>query len=180
MSSTQEKIHLHQPGCHVWRNSLKIKTIGREDINIIRSLWESLNAHHLSKSTYFKDHFSKFTFEKRMATLKKREHFNVCVAQDKDEPIGYCIATVDGLIGEIDSLFVKAQYRRQGIGNELTTLALKWLEDLNCEIMRVAIAEGNENALDFYRRFGFAERFVVMQRMHNHRAIRAAKKSKDR
>ena len=46
-------------------------------------------------------------------------------------------------------------------------LALKWLEEQNCDTIRVYIAEGNENVLGFYRKFGFAERFVVMQKKHN-------------
>jgi len=52
---------------------MKIRAIIREEIGIIKPLWESLNAHHLSMSTHFKDHFSKFTFEKRIEGLKKRD-----------------------------------------------------------------------------------------------------------
>ncbi len=47
------------------------------------------------------------------------------------------------------------------------SLALEWLEQQNCETIRVSIAEGNEDVLDFYRSFGFAERLIVMQRMLN-------------
>ena len=42
--------------------------------------------------------------------------------------------------------------------------ALSWLEDQGCKTIRVAIAEGNEDALDFYRQFGFSERLIVMQK----------------
>jgi len=146
---------------------LKIIEVNRDEIDSIKTLWESLNAHHLAKSTHFKSHFSEFTFEKRMAALNKRDRLIVYVAEYKNENIGYCIASVDGLIGEIDSLFIKTEYRSQGVGEELMILALQWLEKQNCETIRVSIAEGNENALNFYRRFGFMERLVVMQRTHN-------------
>jgi ribosomal protein S18 acetylase RimI-like enzyme len=149
---------------------LKIITINRDEINSIKTLWESLNAYHLAKSTHFKSHFSGFTFEKRMEDLNTRDHLIAYVAEDENESIGYCIASVDGLVGEIDSLFVKAERRRQGVGDEVMTFALKWLEEQNCETIRVSIAEGNENVLDFYRRFGFAERLIVMQRTHNQKA----------
>jgi hypothetical protein len=43
------------------------------------------------------------------------------------------------------------------------SLGLKWLEEQKCETVRVSIAEGDESVLDFYRRFGFAERLLVMQ-----------------
>jgi ribosomal protein S18 acetylase RimI-like enzyme len=142
---------------------LKIIAINRDEIGIIKSLWEGLNAHHLSKSTYFKKHFSEFTFEKRMEGLDKRERLIAYVARENGEDIGYCLATTDGLNGEVDSLFVEAAYRGRGVGEELMSHALKWLEEQKCETVRVSIAEGNESALGFYRRFGFAERLTVMQ-----------------
>jgi ribosomal protein S18 acetylase RimI-like enzyme len=146
---------------------LKIIEISKDEIGSIKTLWESLNAYHLVKSTHFKSHFSKFTFEMRMEDLNKRDHLVVYVAEDNNERIGYCIASVDGLVGEIDSLFVKNEYRKQGVGEEVMTRALKWLEEQNCKTIRVSIAEGNESALNFYRKFGFAERLIVMQRVHN-------------
>jgi ribosomal protein S18 acetylase RimI-like enzyme len=151
-------------------DTLKIMAINRDEIESIKTLWESLNAYHLLKSKYFKGHFSEFTFEKRMEDLNKRDHLIAYVAEDENESIGYCIASVDGPVGEIDSLFIKAERRGQGVGDEMMTLALKWLEEQNCETIRVSIAEGNESVLDFYRRFGFAERLIVMQRTHNQKA----------
>jgi diamine N-acetyltransferase len=142
---------------------LKIIAIGRDEIGIIKPLWEGLNAHHLSKSTHFKKHFSEFTLEKRMEGLNKRERLIAYVAQDNNQNVGYCMATTDGLNGEIDSLFVETAHRGRGVGEELMSLGLKWLEEQNCETVWVSIAEGNESALDFYRRFGFAERLTVMQ-----------------
>ncbi len=145
---------------------MKIRAITKDEIDSIKELWEELNVHHLSRSTHFKDLFSKLTFEKRMEGLKERDHFVAYVAESKTGKVGYCIATVDGLAGEIDSLFVKAPYRGKGVGEELMSLALKWLQRHSCQILKVSIAEGNEDAMGFYRRFGFAEKFIVMQ-MHN-------------
>ena len=143
---------------------MHIKTLTWDNIGIIRRLWEALNAHHLSHSTHFTHHFSTFRFEDRVEALKKRDQFIAYVAECNHKRIGYCIATVDDRAGEIDSLFLDAAYRGKGYGKALMELALKWLEDQHCETIRVSIAEGNERVLDFYRRFGFAERFVVMQR----------------
>ena len=99
--------------------------------------------------------------------MKQRDHFIAYVAQDNDESVGYCVATVDSLIGEIASLFVSEPYRGKGVGEELMFLALKWLEGQGCEAIRVSIAVGNENVLGFYRKFGFTEKIVVMQRTRN-------------
>ena len=146
---------------------MKIKAITRDEIDSIKELWKELNVHHLSRSTHFKDLFSKLTFEKRMEGLRERDHFIAYVAESKTEKVGYCIATVDGLVGEIDSLFVKGSYRGKRVGEELMSLVLKWLQGHSCETLKVSIAEGNEKAIGFYKRFGFAERFIVMQ-MHNY------------
>jgi ribosomal protein S18 acetylase RimI-like enzyme len=143
---------------------MQIRAITRDDIGIVKRLWEELNALHLSRSTHFAHHFSKFHFEDRVEALKKRDRFIAFVAESDQEGVGYCIATVHDRAGEIDSLFVEAAYRGKGCGKALMELALKWLEDQRCETIRVSIAEGNEQALAFYRRFGFAERFTVMQR----------------
>ncbi len=145
---------------------MKISELERNCLDRIKPLWESLNAYHLSKSTSFKKHFSTFTFERRMETLGRRDHLIAFVAEDNDKPVGYCIASVDGVLGEIDSLFVKEAYRGKGIGEGLMTFGLNWLEEHDCETIRVSIAEGNQDVLDFYRKFGFAERMIVMQRTH--------------
>jgi diamine N-acetyltransferase len=146
---------------------MEIKAIQRDEISRIKTWWEALNAHHLSIATKFKDLYRQLTFEKRMKVLKRREGFIGYVAHERDEDIGYCIASVDDLVGEIDSIFIKAEQRRKGIGTELITLAIHWLQNQKCETIRVAIAEGNENALDFYRRFGFEKRMTVMQKIVN-------------
>ncbi len=143
---------------------MKIKTISKDQIGSVKKLWEELNAHHSTQSSHFKDLFSRLSFEKRMNNLIMRDRFVAYVAENNNEPIGYCIATVNSGNGEIDSLFVNKAYRKKGLGKELVSLALHWLGEQNCETILVYIAEGNENVLDFYRRFGFAERFVVMQK----------------
>ena len=155
---------------------MKVKQIAMDEIGSIKGLWEMLNRHHLSRSTVFKDHYSKFTFEKRMGGLKKRDRLVAFVAEENGRSAGYSIATVDGRLGEIDSLFVEEAHRGKGMGEKLVSLALTWLEGEECDAIRVSIARGNEDVLDFYRRFGFAERAVVMQRISGRKRPRRAGK----
>lgn len=143
---------------------MEIKAFDWNNVSRIKELWEGLNDHHLLMSTNFKHFYSEFTFEKRMKSLSKRDRLVIFVVQDLGKDIGYCIASVDDLVGEIDSVFVQAPHRRTGVGTKLITLALQWLQNQGCETIRVGIAEGNEAATGFYRRFGFAERMIVMQR----------------
>jgi ribosomal protein S18 acetylase RimI-like enzyme len=143
---------------------MKISAMTSSELDSVRGLWEGLNAHHLSKSTHFKEHFSTFTFQKRIEGLKKKDRLAAFAAEDSGEKVGYCIATVHDRIGEIDSLFVSERYRGKGLGKELMSLAMEWLKGETCDAVMVAVAEGNEDVLDFYRQFGFAERLIVMQK----------------
>jgi hypothetical protein len=45
---------------------VKIIAIGRDEMDVIKTLWEGLNAHHLLQSTHFKKHFLEFTFEQNV------------------------------------------------------------------------------------------------------------------
>jgi ribosomal protein S18 acetylase RimI-like enzyme len=144
---------------------ITIIEIGKDRIEIIKPLWEKLNAHHLERSIDFRKHYAEFTFEKRMESLLKRERLIAYIAKEEDRDIGYCMATADGLSGEIDSIFVEQAHRGEEIGEELLTRALSWLKSQGCDSIRVSIAKGNENVLDFYKKFGFAERLTLMQRV---------------
>ncbi len=143
---------------------MKVRTITTKQIHEIKDLWQELNAHHVLKSTVFKDHFLNFTFKKRMEGLKKRERLIGFVAEEKGKKIGYCIATVHNSIGEIDSLYVRSRYRGKGVGEQLMSLALEWIKQQACGTTTLSVAEGNEEVLGFYRRFGFSERLIVMQK----------------
>lgn len=147
------------------RGIVDIKNFGRADIGVIKKLWEGLRDHHLERSTHFVHHFAGLTFEKRMAMLTGRDRFILFVAEADGESVGYCVATVEKNIGEVDSLFVRSDHRSKGFGETLVLRALEWLREQNCDAIRIYVARGNEEVLDFYRRFGFAERFIVMQKV---------------
>jgi len=149
----------------VRENAMKIEVIEWNDVDTIKSLWEGLNAHHLLMSNNFKRFYTDFKFERRIESLGKKERLITFIAQDMGKNIGYCIASVNDLAGEIDSIFIQDQYRRTGIGTKLITSAIKWLEKQKCDTIRVGIADGNKAAIGFYKRFGFAERMVVMQKI---------------
>lgn len=139
-----------------------IKTLRKSELHKLKPLWLELNAHHLSRSTNFKWHFKKQTFEMRMEKLQQREKLIAFVAEVEAVNVGYSIATIDGQAGEIDSLFVTQDFRGHNIGEKLTQDALQWLQAQHPKTLRVNVAEGNEAALEFYRKFGFNERYIVM------------------
>jgi ribosomal protein S18 acetylase RimI-like enzyme len=142
---------------------MEIQKLNRKDIEQIKELWEELNVLHENLSSHFKNHFANYTFEERLETLASASRLAVFFAKDKGMKAGYCIATKHQSNGEIDSIYVRPAFQGQGIGSKLMTEAILWLKDVGCKNISIYIAEGNEAVKEFYRKFGFSERFTVMQ-----------------
>ncbi|MEN6343331.1 MAG: GNAT family N-acetyltransferase, partial [Methanospirillum sp.] len=80
-------------------------------------------------------------------------------------PVGYCIASgAPGGHGEVESIFVDRAYRDRGIGGALLEHALAWMDELGTVEQALSVFAGNDRALPFYERHGFAPRFVVLVR----------------
>ncbi len=142
---------------------MDIIEIPKENILDIKNLWTELNAFHLKRSSNFKKHFSSLSFEDRCETLTSLEQIVIYASMIDDDYVGYCIASVKNKTGEIDSLYVKKDFRNLNIGKQLTEKALKWLNESDCKDINVYVAQGNESALPFYELFGFKKRFDVLQ-----------------
>ena len=151
-------------------NKPKIKYVHGDGgmLDEIKVLWETLNRHHLSVSPYFKDYYLTLTFEERKRAILQRAsggEVRVDLALDASgELVGYCVSSIDRwLTGEIDSIFVTAKYRGQGIGRALMEKALAWLNGKGAKKKIVSVAVGNEQAYGFYSRFGFLPRRTLLE-----------------
>jgi ribosomal protein S18 acetylase RimI-like enzyme len=88
-------------------------------------------------------------------------------------PVGYCISSTDASnTGEVESLYVRERWRRQGIGRRLLEAALAWLDGQGVDCKVVCVADGNEHAIAFYRRFGFLPRNTQLVQTHRGRQPR--------
>jgi len=145
---------------------------GEELLDRIKPLWEKLNHHHQICSVDFKRWYRQFTFEMRksMITEKSRgDDILVDLAQiaGENEIIGYCLSTIipknSGLEGEVDSIFVDEEYRGLHIGEELFSRTLRWFDRRKVDFRRLLVATGNEEVLEFYRKFDFYPRVIVLE-----------------
>jgi Acetyltransferases len=58
--------------------------------------------------------------------------------------------------GCLSNLYVLPEYKGMGIGKKLTEMAVEWLESFDdVDISFVYISNGNDNAEEFYKKFGF-------------------------
>ena len=129
--------------------------LSKNEIEKIKPLWELLNKTHYDNSNNWKDHFSKQTFEQRFKDLLNEKHIHILVAKNEKEIVGYTVSTIKGSIGEIDSIFVKFEFRQMDIGKKLIAQAIEWLKGQNVSQIVVEVAEGNERVFPFYEGLGF-------------------------
>jgi len=144
----------------------------QEVLYLIQPLWERLKDYHRNKSKYFADTYANKRFQDRVNELTddSKVGMKVNLAKDKDtgQYIGYCISTINKeMIGEIDSLYVEKEYRKQGIGSQLMERALEWLDTNKVNSKIVAVGDGNENVIDFYNHYGFHIRNIILEQVPN-------------
>jgi diamine N-acetyltransferase len=132
---------------------------GPELLDRIAPLWEELNNHHIEKSVYFSKEIKSRSFESRKKAIgSKAKDLRADIAIDLKEKkdVGYCISTIaDNNVGEIDSIFIREAYRKHGLGKKLMEIALAWLDDHGVVNRKLTVAWGNDEAVDFYKRFEF-------------------------
>lgn len=134
-------------------------------IDEIRELWERLNMLHADKSPYFKNHYLNFTYQSRKKALlscAEKGLLLIVIAYNDDAKVGYCVASVDNGVGEIDSVYVRPDYRKAYIGKTLIETSLDWIKSNGAEKITVKVAFGNEEVFGFYSKFGFAPRFTEL------------------
>ncbi|OXT09409.1 GNAT family N-acetyltransferase [Thermoanaerobacterium thermosaccharolyticum] len=144
---------------------------GRELLDLVQPLWEKLNKHHEMNSKYFSDKYRNLKFEDRKNKFINDKNLKIKIdlikEKEKDLCIGYCISSIDkDLIGEIDSLFVEMEYRNCGLGDKLMNRALEWLNINHAKTKIIGVAEGNENVLEFYKRYGFYKRRTILEQIN--------------
>lgn len=145
-------------------------TGGLELLPLVKPLWEKLNYHHRDKSNNFKEKYQGLTFEKRVEKFSKAHDFKINIDlimdNNKGEYIGYCISTINSdFIGEVDSLYLSSECRGHGLGDELMERSMKWIHSNGAKSTIIGVADGNEEVLKFYERYGFKKRTIILERV---------------
>ena len=149
---------------------IEYRELALHEIDTIAPLWRKLNAHHASHSPDFSDVFRGIDFESRIRRLRQdRSRLRVVVAETAGgSAVGYAIGSIteneNTHRGELDSMYVEEQWRGHGIGRELTSDILNWLDGSGITNIIIAVAAGNEEAIEFYGRLGFVPRAITLRR----------------
>jgi ribosomal protein S18 acetylase RimI-like enzyme len=143
-----------------------------QGLDLVGPLWQKLLEHHKARSPkYFRRHNSGITFDLRKKQLLEKSekgYLRIDIARDTNtgELVGYCISSVSGNgQGEIDSIYIESEYRRSGIGDNLTKRALGWMDELSVTKKIVVVGVGNEEVFPFYSRYGFYPRNIILEQV---------------
>ena len=135
---------------------MRLVTIPSSELELLGPLWDELNEHHLRGSDHFKAWFRDYTFEKHVAMRIRGKDCLAQAVESDGRREAFCISTMDGISrGEIDSLYVREEYRRRGMGRLLVESSLSWFEERRAAEVTISTAGGNEEVFGFYAKFGF-------------------------
>jgi len=139
-------------------------------LDSVEPLWLKLNKHHKSRSRHFKNYFKNYTFETRKQGLLEKSHqgtMHIGLATDANtgKLVGYCISTISGSHGEVDSIYIEKEYRYSGIGSNLIKKAIAWMDKMSVSKRIVAVAAGNEEAFGFYARYNFYPQMNILEQI---------------
>jgi GNAT superfamily N-acetyltransferase len=104
-------------------------------------------------------------------------HNYIVVVKDKDQIIGYVYSNISPKetysndfatffdlssvrkqnVGCLSQFFIKEEYRQYGVGSKLCKMSMAWLNQFDdVEDYFIFVSNGNNDALDFYKRKGFS------------------------
>jgi ribosomal protein S18 acetylase RimI-like enzyme len=141
----------------------------KNEINLIKPLWENLKVYHHELSPHFPERYMQFTFEERKEEILKKAGngtLKMDIVKDEDtmQYIGYCISSISKEnIGEVDSIYLNEKYQSLGIGTPLMKRALNWMDEKNVKSKKIVVAVGNEELLSFYEKFDFLPRHIILE-----------------
>ncbi|WP_047152975.1 GNAT family N-acetyltransferase [Aneurinibacillus tyrosinisolvens] len=158
--------------------NLKYEIISDEKIEYCRDLCNELMAFQKSKSYIKPELFDNMNFDTRMIPSIKSAICNyTVVVKDKDKIIGYVYSNISpketysnefatffdlssvsrNNVGCLSQFYIKEEYRQYGIGSILFNMSIEWLKQFDdVEDYFIFVSNGNNNALEFYRRKGFS------------------------
>ncbi|MBT5021662.1 GNAT family N-acetyltransferase [Candidatus Woesearchaeota archaeon] len=68
------------------------------------------------------------------------------------------------IVANLENMFVKEEFRSRGIGTKLYNEFLKWSQEKNANRIKVEASAKNDLAIKFYRRQGFEDYDLVLEK----------------
>jgi len=145
---------------------MEIITATEKHIPEIVELWKEFMDFHKDIDPRFpmrKD--AHLEWEKHLRELMKSEDTQVLVVLDKNQAVGYSVSQINKYAplwecetyGMIDTLAVKSNYRRKGIGEQMLVKIMEWFKMYNVDRVELSVAARNQVGYHFWRKHGFRD-----------------------
>jgi GNAT superfamily N-acetyltransferase len=157
--------------------NLTYEIISDDQIEYCRDLCNELMAFQKSKATITPERFDSMNFETRLLpSVKSAIHNHTVIVKDGDKAVAYVYSNIspkeaysndfatffdlDSVskenVGCLSQFYIKDEYRKYGIGSKLFDMSMEWLKQFeDVEDYFIFVSNGNDNALEFYKRKGF-------------------------
>ncbi|MCU5331766.1 MULTISPECIES: GNAT family N-acetyltransferase [Bacillus] len=142
------------------------KMDNRESIKEIIELW-NLNAIETADCELEESH-KKGIEEQLMELIQSRYGAVFVVTDEINRLIGYGIGSIkqdlvtNMLYGQIEEVYVKTDYRRKQIAQNLVEKMSNWLNQENVSLIHVYVDLANKLALNFWENTGFEKEFFLL------------------
>mgnify|MGYP005991849543 CR=1 FL=1 len=155
--------------------AIHLLALPKNQIGLLKPHWEALRDHHAERTNSFHSYYETALFDKRAASLLKRDQLGLFVCTDVDSSSGdvdrlsseqiaaFAICSLDGTAGEVDSLYVSPHSRGLDLGSKLLSEARRWFDGHGATSIRLYVGDGNEDVIEFYAKNGFKVRATQMQ-----------------
>lgn len=146
-------------------SEVQVRAAKDEDLTDLAALWGRLDAFHRELGLAFPEPDG--AAEKWISSfVRTLGRFSFAWLAEQEGRVGAFLlarlkqspAFLGGVqVGEISDLFIDEALRGSGVGAKLVDLAMQKFEELGVHSVEVQILAGNEGALDFWHKQGFAD-----------------------
>lgn len=158
--------------------TLTYDVVSDEKMEYCRDLCNELMVFQKSKAYITPELFDSMNFETRMIpSIKSALHNYIVVVKDDEEIVGYVYSNISpketysndfatffdlssvrrNNVGCLSQFYIKKNYRQYGLGSKLFKMSMEWLSQFDdVEDYFIFVSNGNEDALEFYKRKGFS------------------------
>lgn len=159
---------------------MRIRKASQKDLDALVQLWKQFMQEHeimsLKANPNLKEHIKRKPNSENLvrrffsSNIRSKQGL-ILLAQADKKPIGYCLAYVKANIpiystqklGYISDIFVKKEYRRQGVATKLKNYAQAWFKKIGLDFMSIAYYTVNKTARKTYTSWGFTNLHAEMR-----------------
>ncbi len=151
---------------------VKIREAKDEEISPLADLWYDLaTMHEEFMKGYELSENPKEAWKRFIRDRREKENMTTLVAVDEEEILGFVNVVIrkrldffkQQRIGMILDLFVREEFRGQGVGSKLVERSEEWIKDHGSSLGILTVAPENEDGVQFWEDHGY-ETYLLKKR----------------